>query len=167
MLLKIIESVKKRIKVIKKNKAFTLTELIAVIVILSILITLSVVVFMNIRGNILEKEYTNLVSYLETKAALYAKDTGITTISVEDLIKEGLARELVSKVQNMRKEKDFNIEDRINLFYNGNSYFESVLKEFESYIKEETLALSLIKKEDLTNLVKLNDLDVYLDIEKR
>ena len=37
----------------------------------------------------------------------------------------------------------------------------------ESYIKEETLALSLIKKEDLTNLVKLNDLDVYLDIEKR
>ena len=67
----------------------------------------------------------------------------------------------------MRKEKDFNIEDRINLFYNGNSYFESVLKEFESYIKEESLALSLIKKEDLTNLVKLNDLDVYLDIEKR
>ena len=63
--------------------------------------------------------------------------------------------------------RQFNIEDRINLFYNGNSYFESVLKEFESYIKEETLALSLIKKEDLTNLVKLNDLDVYLDIEKR
>ena len=71
------------------KKAFTLTELIAVIVILSILVTLSVVVFMNIRRNTLEKEYTNLVSYLETKAALYAKDTGITTISVEDLIKEG------------------------------------------------------------------------------
>ena len=91
----------------------------------------------------------------------------LNTTLTEDLIKEGLARELVSKVQNMRKEKDFNIEDRINLFYNGDSYFESVLKEFESYIKEETLALSLIKKEDLTNLVKLNDLDVYLDIEKR
>ena len=87
--MKIIEYVKKRIKDIKNNKAFTLTELIAVIVILSILITLSVVVFMNIRRNTLEKEYTNLVSYLETKAALYAKDTGITTISVEDLIKEG------------------------------------------------------------------------------
>ena len=87
--MKIIESVKKRIKDIKNNKAFTLTELIAVIVILSILITLSVVVFMNIRRNTLEREYTNLVSYLETKAALYAKDTNITTISVEDLIKEG------------------------------------------------------------------------------
>ena len=82
-------SIKKQFNVFKNKKAFTLTELIAVIVILSILITLSVVVFMNIRRNTLEKEYTNLVSYLEAKAALYAKDTNITTISVEDLIKEG------------------------------------------------------------------------------
>ena len=88
-MLNLFNSIKKHYNVIKNKKAFTLTELIAVIVILSILITLSVVVFMNIRRNTLEKEYTNLVSYLETKAALYAKDTGITTISVEDLIKEG------------------------------------------------------------------------------
>ena len=88
-MLNMFNSIKKHYNVIKNKKAFTLTELIAVIVILSILITLSVVVFMNIRRNTLEKEYTNLVSYLETKAALYAKDTNITTISVEDLIKEG------------------------------------------------------------------------------
>ena len=88
-MLNLFNSIKKHYNVIKNKKAFTLTELIAVIVILSILITLSVVVFMNIRRNTLEKEYTNLVSYLETKAALYAKDTNITTISVEDLIKEG------------------------------------------------------------------------------
>ena len=53
-------------KVLNK-KAFTLTELIATIVILSILITLSVVVFVNIRRSALETEYSNLVSYLETK----------------------------------------------------------------------------------------------------
>ena len=88
-MLNLFNSIKKHYNVIKNKKAFTLTELIAVIVILSILITLSVVVFMNIRRDTLEKEYTNLVSYLETKAALYAKDTNITTISVEDLIKEG------------------------------------------------------------------------------
>ena len=88
-MLNMFNSIKKHYNVIKNKKAFTLTELIAVIVILSILITLSVVVFMNIRRNTLEKEYTNLVSYLEAKAALYAKDTNITTISVEDLIKEG------------------------------------------------------------------------------
>ncbi len=88
-MLNMFNSIKKHYNVIKNKKAFTLTELIAVIVILSILVTLSVVVFMNIRRNTLEKEYTNLVSYLEAKAALYAKDTNITTISVEDLIKEG------------------------------------------------------------------------------
>ena len=74
------------------KKAFTLTELIAVIVILSILVTLSVVVFMNIRKSVLQKEYDNLVVYLETKGVEYANDTHITTISVEDLIKEGYVK---------------------------------------------------------------------------
>ena len=67
----------------------------------------------------------------------------------------------------MRKERNFNIEDRINLFYNGNSSFESVINKFGDYIKEETLAIEIIKKTDLTTTVKINDLDVYLDIEKR
>ena len=71
------------------KKGFTLTELIAVIVILSILISLSTVTFINIRSKILEKDYDNLVTYLEAKAAEYAQETNITTISVEDLIKEG------------------------------------------------------------------------------
>ena len=74
------------------KKAFTLTELIAVIVILSILVTLSVVIFMNIRNSVLQKEYDNLVVYLETKGVEYANDTHITTISVEDLIKEGYVK---------------------------------------------------------------------------
>ena len=78
-------------KVLNK-KAFTLTELIATIVILSILITLSVVVFVNIRRSALETEYSNLVSYLETKGIEYANSTNITTISVEDLIKEGYVK---------------------------------------------------------------------------
>ena len=66
----------------------------------------------------------------------------------------------------MRKEKDFNIEDRINLFYNGNSYFESVLKEFESYIKEETLALSLIKIEtSLKSNMELKEAIIHIEQE--
>lgn len=71
------------------KKGFTLIELIAVLVVLSILISASVMLFINIRKNILEKEYNNLVLYLETKASEYAEETSITTINVEDLIKEG------------------------------------------------------------------------------
>ena len=91
----------------------------------------------------------------------------LNTTLTEDLIKEGIARELVSKIQNMRKEKDFDIEDRINIYYNGDSYFEEVLKEFNDYIKDETLTIDIIKNESLNDEYELNDIKVYLDIEKR
>ena len=90
----------------------------------------------------------------------------LNTTLTEDLIKEGIAREIVSKVQNLRKEKDFDIENRIKLYYNSNNYFEEVLKEFGEYIKKETLALKIIKKEDLTNKYNINDIEVYLDVER-
>lgn len=90
----------------------------------------------------------------------------LNTTLTEDLIKEGIAREVISKVQNLRKEKDFDIENRINLYYNSNDYFDTVIKEFEDYIKDETLTIDIIKKEDLTNKYDINDIEVYLDVEK-
>lgn len=72
-----------------KNKGFTLVELLGVISILAIIIGLSVATFTNVRKNVLEKEYENVKSVIETKAANYAKETGITTVSVEKLINEG------------------------------------------------------------------------------
>ena len=83
-----------------------------------------------------------------------------------DLIKEGVAREVVSKVQNLRKEKDFDIENRIKLYYNSNDYFEEVLNDFGDYIKDETLAVELIKDSNLTDKYNINDIEVYLDVER-
>lgn len=74
----------------KNKKGFTLIELIGVIAILAIIISLGTVSFINIKNSALEKDYENLKVYLETKAAEYASKTGITTVSVEDLIKAGL-----------------------------------------------------------------------------
>ena len=56
-----------------------------------------------------------------------------TTLN-DDLIREGIAREIVSKVQNLRKEKGFDIENRIILYYNGS--LDDVLDEFGDYIKK-------------------------------
>lgn len=67
-------------------------ELIAVLVVLSILITSSVAVFINIRNSVLRKEKNNLITYLETKAIEYANETNVTAVSVEDLIKIGLIK---------------------------------------------------------------------------
>ena len=76
----------------KNRKGFTLIELIAVLVVLSILISASVAVFINIRNSVLKKEKNNLITYLETKAIEYANETNVTAVSVEDLIKIGLIK---------------------------------------------------------------------------
>lgn len=76
---------------IKKN-GFTLSELIAVLVVLTLLISIGTAVFMRVRTSVLNKDYNNLVDYLTLKAEEYAEETGITTISVQDLIDAGLIK---------------------------------------------------------------------------
>lgn len=56
----------------------------------------------------------------------------LNTTLTEELIKEGIAREVVSKVQNLRKEKDFDIENRIKLYYNSNDYLMKYYKSLEN-----------------------------------
>ena len=88
----------------------------------------------------------------------------IDTTLTEDLILEGVARELVSKVQNIRKEKDFDIADRITLYYDGD--IDDVIKKFSDYIKSETLSVDIVKKSDLETSYDLNGHDVKLDVER-
>ena len=89
----------------------------------------------------------------------------LNTTLTDDLIEEGLAREIVSKVQNLRKEKDFEIENRIKLYYNGSEIIDRVFNNFEDYIKRETLSEKIIKDENLNNKYDINNNEVYLDAE--
>ena len=73
----------------KKKKGFTLTELLAVIAILAIIMGIGIATFVNIRDSVLKKEYENVVTQLEGEASRFAEDTSITTVSVERLIEEG------------------------------------------------------------------------------
>ena len=88
-----------------------------------------------------------------------------TTLS-KDLIDEGIAREIVSKVQNLRKEKNFEITDRITLYYNGDSDVEEAISKFDEFIKEETLSTDIIKKDDLDLEFDINGHTTYLDVIK-
>ena len=83
------KNITKNANVKKKRKGFTLVELLAAIAILGVIIGISTAVFIKIKNDSLEKEYKNVVSYLENAASKYARETGYTTVSVEDLIKEG------------------------------------------------------------------------------
>lgn len=72
-----------------KKNGFTLVELMAVIAILGIIIAISIPVYNKVQKNIKNKNYENLVSLIEQAAAKYASDTNITTLYVNNLIKDG------------------------------------------------------------------------------
>ena len=65
-----------------------------------------------------------------------ALDTELT----EDLIKEGYVREVVSKIQSMRKEADFNVMDHIRVSIKTSDRLADVVREFSSGISEDVLA---------------------------
>ena len=70
---------------------------------------------------------------------LVAIDTNLTP----DLADEGVTRELVHLVQNMRRSAGFHIADRIVTWYQGNDRIARVMEKHGGYIKEETLSLDL------------------------
>jgi len=67
----------------------------------------------------------------------------LTITVTPELRREGLARELVRRIQNMRKEADFRIEDRIRTSYQAGPELSEVFTLFADYIKRETLSLEL------------------------
>ena len=83
----------------------------------------------------------------------------------EALIAEGTARDLVNKIQNIRKDKNFDITDRINVIIEKHEAIVEAVAKFSEYIKGEVLADSLVLADALTvDKTELND-EVALGIE--
>jgi isoleucyl-tRNA synthetase len=90
-----------------------------------------------------------------------------TTITPE-LKEEGYVREILSKVQNMRKDKGFEVMDKIVLYVAGNEMLEAVVKKNEASIMKDTLTEKVLyneSKEGYTDL-KINGEDLKIDVEK-
>ena len=92
-------------------------------------------------------------------------DTHIT----EELKEEGMLREVLSKVQNMRKDRGFEVLDRINLYVSNNKAVEEIVKKFEDTIKHDTLADSVVYNEERKSAeeVSINGEKVMFDVEVR
>ncbi len=71
----------------------------------------------------------------------------ITTELTDELVQEGLARELVRRIQTMRKDAGFRIEDTIVTYYQASPALKAVLDDFGEYIKGETLSTELVEAE--------------------
>ena len=84
-----------------------------------------------------------LVASDEANGIMVALDTEMT----EELAMQGLARELVSRIQALRKESGLDITDRIALSLQGSERVLEAVRSNEAFIKEETLATTLVVEE--------------------
>jgi isoleucyl-tRNA synthetase len=85
---------------------------------------------------------------------------GICTKLTTELENEGFARELVHKVQNLRKTAGFEVTDRIRLHYQASPRLAAAVRAFEDYIRRETLALAVtdepLAEPDIRESAKIN-----------
>ena len=88
-----------------------------------------------------------------------------TSIS-EELLNEGLARETVSKIQQIRKNNNYDIADRINVYYESSEEYTKCISDFVEFIKEETLAIKFLPAKNLQDSYEINEYNVKLKVEK-
>ena len=88
-----------------------------------------------------------------------------TTLNNE-LIAEGLARELISKVQQLRKQKNFEMMDKIEILLSEDEEVAAAVEAHKDYIMKETLALEIAEGSDLKEY-DLNGHKTGIDVEKK
>jgi isoleucyl-tRNA synthetase len=90
----------------------------------------------------------------------------LNTALNDELIAEGIAREFISKIQQLRKSSGFEVTDRINIYYEATDEVKKAIKQHENFIKTETLADNIIFEANITDRYDLNGYDTGLRVEK-
>ena len=90
----------------------------------------------------------------------------LNTELTRELLLEGVAREAVSKIQNLRKNSGLEIENRIKLYYNGDDEIKEAFDMFKEYIMDETLAVEFSSTDEELELIDVNGHQVGFKIEK-
>ena len=86
----------------------------------------------------------------------------------EELKCEGIARELVNRIQNIRKSSGFEITDKITIVLSRNSNSDDAVNEYNTYICNQVLATSLVLADEVTDGTELNfdDFNLYIKVNK-
>ena len=88
----------------------------------------------------------------------------LDTVVTDELKREGMARDFVRLIQTLRKDKDFNISDRIELNYQtSDAELAKALLENEKYISEQVLAVKVVSNCDSQNSAEIDGAVVYFD----
>ena len=86
----------------------------------------------------------------------------------EELRREGIARELVNRIQNIRKSSGFEITDKIKITLSKNPQTDDAVNEYNDYIRNQVLGTSLTLADNVENGTELNfdDFSLYVSVVK-
>jgi len=98
---------------------------------------------------------------------------GKTTVALDltltdELKSEGIAREFINRIQNLRKDKDFELTDRISITLEESSPFLSEIKKNEEYISSEVLSNKIEIVSSLSNFneIEIDEVNFKINVEK-
>ena len=107
------------------------------------------VVVINVDGNEIELNNENLLVTMQgLEGYAFAGEGSIGVVLdtniTDELREEGHVREMISKIQNMRKDKGFEVADKIKLYVADNDMLLTVIKKYAEVIKKETLTQEIV-----------------------
>ena len=114
-----------------------------------------------------------LIDTAQIEGYVSENDNGITVVLdtnlTEELLEEGFVREIISKVQTMRKEAGFEVMDKITVTYEGSEKAESVFEKHGEEIGNEVLAVAVTKAQPAGYVKewKINGEAVTMGVEKK
>lgn len=125
------------------------------------------------QGNRIRVEMTDVEIYSEDIPGWLVANEGRLTVALDvtvtDALRlEGLARELVNRIQNIRKQNGYDITDKIRVQLSGAAILQEVVAEWKSYMCTQTLAqdFQLVENLDDRNLIDVDGMNLYVQVEK-
>ena len=113
-----------------------------------------------------------LIQSKDIEGWLVANSNGLTValdIQLDDdLINEGIAREMVNRIQNLRKDAGFKVTDKIILYLKEDVALVKVFEKHQDYIQQETLAKEIVLKKNLVvgENVEFDQIKTIINLEK-
>lgn len=124
---------------------------------------------LNVEGNDVVVEAADVEIISEDIPGWLVSNEGNLTVALEvelndELRREGMARELINRIQNLRKENDFEITDRVNVVVSPNADVENAVSSFADYIKGQVLADSIAVAENDGAEVEFDDFKLNIKV---
>ena len=124
-----------------------------------------------VDGNALTVEVADVDIISEDIPGWLVSNEGALTVALEveltdELRQEGMAREIINRVQNIRKESGFEITDRINITLSPNTETDAAVKAFGDYIKTQVLADSITIAQNDGTEVDFDEFKLNISIAK-